>query len=169
MPTFGQCPRCFYPCWHAWTPWKMWNYQFAENSFDSNMVSGFVKRFLKISTFTESTLMWSWMRKPDCRWEQPLCLDRWKLFGSQNIGIWEYFNVGIVIHSKRKSLGIDQCNLYCHQFYYPTNLNRSQPIWTDQNQSLVKIAPVLTWFTRTGTHYRLLSLHLTEKCLNLKI
>ena len=57
MPTFCQCPRCFYPCWHAWTPWKMWNFQFAENSYDSNMVSGFIKRFLKIATFTESTLM----------------------------------------------------------------------------------------------------------------
>ena len=47
--------------------------------------------------------------------------------------------------------------------------NQSQPVRTNQNQSLEKIAPVLAWFTRTGTHYRLLSLHLTEKCLNLKI
>ena len=147
----------------------MWNYQFAENSFDSNMVSGFIKRFLKISTFTESTLMLSWMRKPDCRWERPLCLDRWKLFGSQNIGIWEYFNVGIVTHSKRKSLGIDHCNFKYNILPSVPLSNRSQPVWTHHNQSLVKIAPVLAWFTRTGTHYRLLSLHLTEKCLNLKM
>ena len=131
MPTFSQCPRCSYPCWHAWTPWKMWNYQFAENSFDSNVVSGFMMRFLKISTFTELTLILSWMRKPDCLWERPQCLGRWKLFGSQNIGTWECFNVGIVIHSKRKSLGIDQCNLYCHQFHSSTHPNPSEPIRTN--------------------------------------